>query len=121
MGVMLTLDRRRPPQQMAGGERRAVRMRPVRMRAGRGRPGRAVLGLAPIRVRRGRYRGQHQRSREEQACLDAFAAFLRCDAPGAGRTLSRLATGVLSGQLLPAARALADAVDVALSDTTGRV
>jgi hypothetical protein len=62
-----------------------------------------------------RRRGQHARTPEEQACLDAFAAFLRYDAPGAGRSLSRLATTVLAGRLLPAARALADAADLVLA------
>jgi hypothetical protein len=63
-----------------------------------------------------RRRGQHTRTPEEQACLDAFAAFLRYDAPSAGRSLSRLATTVLASRLLPAARALADAVDVVLAE-----
>jgi hypothetical protein len=63
-----------------------------------------------------RRRGQHTRTPEEQACLDAFAAFLRYDASSAGRSLSRLATTVLAGKLLPAARALADAVDLVLAD-----
>lgn len=48
--------------------------------------------------------------------MDAFAAFLRYDAPGAGRCLSRLATTVLAGKLLPAAKALADAVDIVLAE-----
>jgi hypothetical protein len=48
--------------------------------------------------------------------MDAFAAFLRYDAPGAGRRLSRLGTPVLAGRLLPAAaRALAEAIDVVLA------
>jgi hypothetical protein len=63
-----------------------------------------------------RRRGQHTRTPEEQACLDAFAAFLRYDAPSAGRSLSRLATPVLASRLLPAARALADAVDLVLAE-----
>jgi hypothetical protein len=70
------------------------------------------------RQARARRRAQHRRTPEEQACLDAFAAFLRYDAPGAGRCLSRLATTVLAGKLLPAARALADAVDIVLSEET---
>lgn len=65
---------------------------------------------------RARRRGQHARTPEEQACMDAFAAFLRYDAPGAGRCLSRLGTSVLAARLLPAARALADAVDLVLAD-----
>jgi hypothetical protein len=68
------------------------------------------------RQARARRRAQHRRTPEEQACLDAFAAFLRYDAPGAGRCLSRLATTVLAGKLLPAAKALADAVDIVLSE-----
>jgi hypothetical protein len=67
-------------------------------------------------IARLRRRGQHTRTPEEQACLDAFAAFLRYDAPSAGRSLSRLATTVLASRLLPAARALADAVDLVLAD-----
>jgi hypothetical protein len=63
-----------------------------------------------------RRRGQHTRTPEEQACLDAFAAFLRYDAPSAGRSLSRLATTVLASRLLPAARALADAADAVLAE-----
>jgi hypothetical protein len=70
------------------------------------------------RQARARRRAQHRRTPEEQACLDAFAAFLRYDAPGAGRCLSRLATTVLAGKLLPAAKALADAVDIVLSEET---
>jgi hypothetical protein len=67
-------------------------------------------------IARLRRRGQHTRTPEEQACLDAFAAFLRYDAPSAGRSLSRLATTVLASRLLPAARALADAVDLVLAE-----
>jgi hypothetical protein len=74
-----------------------------------------MLALDGSRQARGRRRGQHKRTPEEQACLDAFAAFLRYDAPGAGRCLSRLATTVLAGKLLPAAKALADAVDSVLA------
>jgi hypothetical protein len=74
-----------------------------------------MLALEKPRVRL-RRRGQHTRTPEEQACLDAFAAFLRYDAPSAGRSLSRLATGVLASRLLPAARALADAVDLVLAE-----
>jgi hypothetical protein len=74
-----------------------------------------MLALDKPRARL-RRRGQHTRTPEEQACLDAFAAFLRYDAPSAGRSLSRLATTVLASRLLPAARALADAVDLVLAD-----
>ncbi|HEU5417100.1 MAG TPA: hypothetical protein VFV41_05380 [Streptosporangiaceae bacterium] len=73
----------------------------------------ALDGQGQARPRR---RGQHKRSAEEQACVDAFAAFLRCDAPGAGRCLSRVGTTVLAGRLLPAARALADAIGIVLAD-----
>jgi hypothetical protein len=74
-----------------------------------------MLALDKPRARL-RRRGQHARTPEEQVCLDAFAAFLRYDAPSAGRSLSRLATGVLASRLLPAARALADAVDLVLAE-----
>jgi hypothetical protein len=74
-----------------------------------------MLALDKPRARL-RRRGQHTRTSDEQACLDAFAAFLRYDAPSAGRSLSRLATTVLASRLLPAARALADAVDLVLAE-----
>jgi hypothetical protein len=74
-----------------------------------------MLALDGPRQARGRRRGQHTRSPEEQACVDAFAAFLH-DPPGGGRALSRLGAAVLAGRLLPAARALADAVDLVLAD-----
>ena len=74
-----------------------------------------MLALDKPRARL-RRRGQHTRTSEEQACLDAFAAFLRYDAPSAGRSLSRLATTVLASRLRPAARALADAVDLVLAE-----
>jgi hypothetical protein len=74
-----------------------------------------MLALDKPRARLKR-RGQHTRTPEEQACLDAFAAFLRYDAPSAGRSLNRLATTVLASRLLPAARALADAVDGVLAE-----
>jgi hypothetical protein len=83
--------------------------------------GGAVMGVMLAldqRQARARRRAQHRRTPEEQACLDAFAAFLRYDAPGAGRCLSRLATTVLAGKLLPAAKALADAVDIVLGEET---
>jgi hypothetical protein len=76
-----------------------------------------MLALDKPRARL-RRRGQHSRTPDEQACLDAFAAFLRYDAPGAGRSLSRLATTVLASRLLPAARALAEAVDLVLAEQT---
>jgi hypothetical protein len=70
-------------------------------------------GSRPARPRR---RGSHTRTPEEQACLDAFAAFLRYDASAAGRCLSRLGPAVLAGKLRPAARALAEAVDLVLGE-----
>jgi hypothetical protein len=76
-----------------------------------------MLALDKPRARL-RRRGQHSRTPDEQACLDAFAAFLRYDAPSAGRSLSRLAATVLESRLLPAARALADAVDLVLAEQT---
>ena len=74
------------------------------------------LSLDGSRQGRGRNRGgQHTRTAEEQACLDAFAAFLRCDAEGAGRCLSRVSKAGLESRLLPAARALARAADLLLA------
>ena len=70
-------------------------------------------GARPVR-RRGRG-GQHSRSPEEQACLDALAAFLRSDAPGATRCLSKVPRAELASRLLPAARALARAADLVLA------
>jgi hypothetical protein len=75
-----------------------------------------MLVLEQPRHLRSRRRGHHTRSRDEQACLDAFAAFLRYDASGGGRCLSRLGAAVLVGKLRPAARALASAVDVVLGE-----
>jgi hypothetical protein len=73
------------------------------------------LSLDGSRQGRGRSRGgQHTRTAEEQACLDAFAAFLRSDAEGAGRCLSRVSKTILASRLLPAARALARAADLVL-------
>jgi hypothetical protein len=59
--------------------------------------------------------GQHTRTAEEQACLDALAAFLRSDALGAGRCLSKVSRASLASRLLPAARALARAADLVLA------
>jgi len=74
------------------------------------------LSLEGSRQGRGRSRGgQHTRTAEEQACLDAFAAFLRSDAQGAGRCLSRVSKTSLESRLLPAARALARAADLVLA------
>jgi hypothetical protein len=74
------------------------------------------LSLDGPRQGRGRSRGgQHTRTAEEQACLDAFAAFLRSDAQGAGRCLSKVSKASLESRLLPAARALARAADLVLA------
>lgn len=74
------------------------------------------LSLDGPRQGRGRSRGgHHTRSAEEQACLDAFAAFLRSDAEGAGRCLSRVSKTNLETRLLPAARALARAAELVLA------
>jgi hypothetical protein len=78
-----------------------------------------ALTLEGASKSRTRKRGHHARTVEEQACVDAFAAFLRCDAPRAGRCLSRLETSVLAARLLPAARALADAVGIVLAEDVG--
>lgn len=74
------------------------------------------LSLEGTRPARGRSRGgQHTRTPEEQACLDALAAFLRSDVTGAGRCLSKLSRDSLASRLLPAARALARAADLVLA------
>jgi hypothetical protein len=67
-------------------------------------------------VRDGRRRGQHSRTTEDQACLDALAAFLRSDAASAGRSLSRVTREALAGRLLPAAMALAQAASLVLTE-----
>jgi len=72
------------------------------------------LSLDDARQARGRSRGQHTRSAEEQACLDALSAFLRSDALAAGRCLSKVPRASLASRLLPAARALARAADLML-------
>jgi hypothetical protein len=80
------------------------------------------LSLDGSRQGRGRSRGgQHTRTAEEQACLDAFAAFLRSDAQGAGRCLSRVSKTSLASTLLPAARALARAADIMLASDPSAV
>jgi hypothetical protein len=78
---------------------------------------RSIQPILPegLRPPRGRRPGQHARSADDQACLDALAAFLRNDTPGARRCLSRLAKTVLAGRLRPAVVALAEAVDIALT------
>jgi hypothetical protein len=74
-----------------------------------------MLSLEGAQDGRGRRRrGQHSRSTEEQACLDALAAFLRSDAMSAGRSLSRVSRDALAERLLPAAKALADAANMVL-------
>jgi len=74
------------------------------------------LSLERSRQARSRKRvGQHTRTTEEQACLDALAAFLRSDAAGAGRCLSRLSRVGLADRLLPAARALVRAAETILA------
>ncbi len=74
------------------------------------------LSLDGSRAGRSRSRGgQHTRTAEEQACLDALAAFLRSDAVGAGRCLSKVSRTHLASRLLPAARALARAADLVLA------
>jgi hypothetical protein len=74
------------------------------------------LSLEGTRHARGRKRGgQHTRPAEEQACLDALAAFLRSDVAGAGRCLSRVSSLSLASRLLPAAQALARAADLVLA------
>jgi hypothetical protein len=57
------------------------------------------LSLEGTRQVRGRSRGgQHTRTAEEQACLDALAAFLRSDVTGAGRCLSKLSRASLASR-----------------------
>jgi len=74
------------------------------------------LSLEGTRQRRGRNRaGHHTRTAEEQAFLDALEAFLRSDALGAGRSLSKVSRASLATRLLPAARALARAADLVLA------
>src|SRR5215813_6484019 len=82
---------------------------------GRGQQMGVSLSLEGARQPRGRNRGQHTRTAEEQACLDALAAFLRSDVTGAGRCLSKLSRASLASRLLPAARALARAADLVLA------
>jgi hypothetical protein len=76
-----------------------------------------MLALEGTRQAHGRRRrGQHSRTTEDQACLEALAAFLRSDATSAGRCLSRVSKASLAARLLPAARALVQAADVILAD-----
>jgi hypothetical protein len=74
----------------------------------------SLEGSEPTRGRR--RRGQHKRSSEDQAFLDALSAFLRADAAGAGRCLSKVSRESLSGRMLPAARALAQAAGLVLGE-----
>jgi hypothetical protein len=73
----------------------------------------SLEGPRQARVRR--RGGQHTRTAEEQACLDAFAAFLHGDALSAARFLSRVSESDLATRLLPASRALARAVELVLA------
>lgn len=76
-----------------------------------------MLSLEGNRQAHGRRRrGQHSRTTEDQACLEALAAFLRSDATSAGRCLSRVSKASLAARLLPAARALAQAADLVLAE-----
>jgi hypothetical protein len=76
-----------------------------------------MLSLEEGRQDRGRRRrGQHSRTMEDQACLDALAAFLRSDATSAGRCLSRVSRISLASRLLPAVLALVHAADHLLSE-----
>jgi hypothetical protein len=76
-----------------------------------------MLSLEGTRQAHGRRRrGQHSRTTEDQACLEALAAFLRSDATSAGRCLSRVSKASLAARLLPAARALVQAADLILAD-----
>ncbi len=80
------------------------------------------LSLEGTRQAGGRKRaGQHTRTAEEQACLDALAAFLRSDAVGAGRCLSKVSRASLASRLLPAARALARAADLVLTSDASAI
>lgn len=80
------------------------------------------LSLEGTRQARGRSRGgQHSRTAEEQACLDALAAFLRSDVTGAGRCLSKLSRASLASRLVPAARALARAADLVLASDAAAI
>jgi hypothetical protein len=76
-----------------------------------------MLSLEGDRQARGRRRrGQHSRTSEDQACIEALAAFLRSDATSAGRCLRRVSKASLAARLLPAARALAEAADLVLAE-----
>jgi hypothetical protein len=78
-----------------------------------------TLSLDGGRPAKPRKRGQHARTAEEQACMDAFAAMLRSDTDAAARSLSRVTRGVLGDRVLPAARSLAAAADLLLAGQPG--
>jgi hypothetical protein len=78
-----------------------------------------TLSLDGGRPAKPRKRGQHARTAEEQACMDAFAAMLRSDTDAAARSLSRVTKGVLGARVLPAARSLAAAADLMLAGEPG--
>jgi hypothetical protein len=74
------------------------------------------LSLDGTQQARSRRRGgQHSRTAEEQACLDALAALLHADAALASRCLSKVSSLGLASRLVPAAQALARAADLELS------
>jgi hypothetical protein len=80
------------------------------------------LSLDGTRQPRTRRRGgQHSRTTEEQACLDALAALLRFDAPGASRCLSKVSRLGLASRLVPAAQALARAADLELASDASAI
>jgi hypothetical protein len=79
----------------------------------------SLEGTRQARTRR--RRGQHSRTMDEQACLDALAALLRSDAPGASRCLSRVSRLGLASRLVPAAQALARAADLELASDTSAI
>ena len=76
-------------------------------------------GTRQARIRR--RGGQHSRTTEEQACLDALAALLRFDAPGASRCLSKVSRLGLASRLVPAAQALARAADLELASDASAI
>jgi hypothetical protein len=76
-----------------------------------------MLSLEGTRQARGRRRrGQHSRTTEDQACLEALAAFLRSDVTSAGRSLRRVSKASLAARLLPAARGLVQAAELVLAE-----
>jgi hypothetical protein len=76
-----------------------------------------MLSLEAAQSARGRrHRGHHSRTTEDQACLDALAAFLRSDATSAGRSLNQVSRDALAARLLPAAKALTQAANQVLTE-----